>query len=324
MTRTGAGWRLALFVVSVAALATTGWSLYAVARHYQAPQGIAGAAVAVFDGIAYACLHLASDASANGRSAFGPRLTALAMASTSVYLNINHAHLIHGGRPAAVFFAVPTLGLLAVSEMSWAGPRAARRAELGERPYRPPVFGGIAWVLAPMLAGRTVKARAVDHIEHGGRPAPSGAAPRSATEVLRSRFAEMDPGDAVRIAHDAQPGLPPAELAALLVTYGVIVDAVQVALVLSDTQQRITVERGDAPGPEADAVQVGELPPVTLTGAIVDAAAELGPEAKSADIASLVEMRHRITVDDGYVRTVLHRESKKAAGDVGQGGGGYA
>lgn len=320
------GWSVALFVVSVAAVATTGWSLYAVARHYGAPKGIAGAAVAVFDGIAYACLHLASEASASGRSAFGPRATALCMAATSVYLNVTHSDLIHGGAPAAVFFAVPTLGLLAVSEMSWAGPRASRRAELGERPYRPPVFGGIAWVLAPALAGKTVRARAIEHIENGDTSVgqrPAVAEPHSAQEVLRRRFAEMDPADAVRIAHDAQPTLPPAELASLLVSYGVVVDAVQVALVLADVAPRITVERDDAAEVGGDAPQVAELPPVTLSAAIVGAAAALGPNAKSSDIARAVEMRHRITVEDSYVRTVLSRESKRNAG-IGQGGGGYA
>jgi hypothetical protein len=319
-------WRLALTVVSVAALATTGWSLYAVARHYDTPQPIAAAAVAVFDGIAYACLHLASEASAAGRSAFGARVTALFMATVSVYLNVTHSHLIGGGAPAAVLFAVPTIGLLAVSEMSWAGPRAVKRADMGERPYRLPVFGGWAWLLAPARAGKAVKSRAVEHIEADGQRSqqdPSPIRSHSATDVLRRRFAEMDPADAVRIANDAQPDMPPAELAALLVGYGVIVDAVQVALVLADRDPRITIERGDAPDPDPDAPQVAELPPVTLSAAIVDAASLLGPDARAADIASFVQQRHRITVDDGYVRTVLSR-AKKSRDGIGQGGGGYA
>lgn len=325
-------WRLALLIVSTAALATTGWSLYAVARHYQTPVGIAAAAVAVFDGIAYACLHLASEAAANGRSAFGPRLTAVFMASVSVYLNVTHAHLIAGGTPAAALFAVPTLGLLAVSEMSWAGPRAARRAELGERPYRPPVFGGIAWALAPVLAGRTVKARAIEHIEHGGAAATQTVTTperHSATEVLRRRFAEMDPADAIRIAHDAQPELPPADLAALLITYGVIVDAVQVALVLHGHRTGVQVERADRddaqPAPH-DAPQVGELPPPSKTAAIMEAASQLGPDAPASDVVEFVAAHHGLAVRENYVRTVLSREAKKPkpVDGVGQGGGGYA
>ncbi|MEU1805855.1 hypothetical protein [Streptomyces sp. NPDC019937] len=336
LTSASTAWRAALTVVSLAAIATTGWSLYAVARHYDAPDFIGYAAVAVFDGAAYACLHLASEASKAGRSAAGARLAALVMTGTSVYLNNFHADLIGGGLAAALLFSVPTLALLAVSELSWAGPRAAARAELGERPFRLPAFGGWAWLLAPRRAGRTVKQRAVDHIEHGGQTPPTAPAPapsRRATDILRDRFAEMDPADAVRIAHDAQPDMPPGELAALLVTYGVIVDAVQVALVLNGRPPSIDLDRDDqrdADDAQHDASQVPALPPVTKSQAIIDAAAHLGAAARAADIAARVQRINRITVDPGYVRAVLSREAKKAAREaredegVGQGGGGYA
>ncbi|GAA1283573.1 hypothetical protein [Streptomyces javensis] len=329
-------WRAALTIVSLAAIATTGWSLYAVARHYDAPKGIGGAAVAVFDGAAYACLHLASEASKAGRSAAGARLATLVMTGTSVYLNVFHADLIGGGLAAALLFSVPTLALLAVSELSWAGPRAEARAQLGERPFRLPAFGGWAWLLAPKLAGATVKRRAVDHIEHAGQtdiPSASPALSRRATDILRDRFAEMDPADAIRIAHDAQPDMPPADLAALLVTYGVIVDAVQVALVLNGRPPSIDLDRddhGDAVDAHHDAPQVPALPPVTKSQAIIDAASHLGTSASAADIVKRVERINRITVDPGYVRAVLSREAKKSRqtpqGDegVGQGGGGYA
>ncbi|WP_371643640.1 hypothetical protein [Streptomyces mirabilis] len=39
-------------------------------------------------------------------------------------------------------------------------------------------------------------------------------------------FAEMDPADAIRLAADARPDAAPADLAHLLGTYGVPVDAV--------------------------------------------------------------------------------------------------
>ena len=330
LTSASTAWRAALTVVSLAAIATTGWSLYAVARHYDAPDFIGYAAVAVFDGAAYACLHLASEASKAGRSAAGARLAALVMTGTSVYLN--NFQRQHRPKP----YALPTLALLAVSELSWAGPRAAARAELGERPFRLPAFGGWAWLLAPRRAGRTVKQRAVDHIEHGGQmplAAPAPAPSRRATDILRDRFAEMDPADAVRIAHDAQPDMPPGELAALLVTYGVIVDAVQVALVLNGRPPSIDLDRDDqrdADDAQHDASQVPALPPVTKSQAIIDAAAHLGAAARAADIAARVQRINRITVDPGYVRAVLSREAKKAAREaredegVGQGGGGYA
>ncbi|MEU3667555.1 hypothetical protein [Streptomyces virginiae] len=304
-------WRVALTTVSLAALLTTGWSLYAVGRNYDAPEVVAAAAVAVFDGIAYACQHLASEASKEGRSAVGARLATLAMAGTSVYLNDFHADLIHGGPAASVLFSVPTLALLAVSELAWAGPRAVARATRGEQPYRPPAFGGWAWLLAPGKAGQAVKSRALDHIEAAGRAPAPPVKDRTATAVLREKFAEMDPGDAVRIAHDAQPDMPPAELASLLVTYGVIVDAVQVALVLGRTPASITVERDDAPDTPHDAPQVTSPLAIDKAQAIRDAAAALGPKPKAADIVDHVQRINRITVDEPYVRTVLSRARRK-------------
>lgn len=319
MSRTA--WRFALTLVSLAALATTGWSLYAVARHYDAPEIIAVAVFLVFDGIAYACLHLASEASAAGRSAFGARVTAVGMAGVSVYLNDFHADLIRGGTPASLLFAMPTVGLLLLSELSWAGPRAEARAARTEQPYRLPAFGGWAWALAPRLAGKTVKARAVHHIEHGPplptQPPPAVPVKHSATEVLRRRFAEMDPADAIRVAHDAHPDTPPADLASMLITYGVIVDAVQVALVLHGQPDEVTVDRDDTddadpdtPGDTGDAPQVTGRPALTKAQAILEAAAVLGPKFKAADVVDRVKRINRITTDDAYVRTVLHREKK--------------
>ncbi|MFH9761335.1 hypothetical protein ACH4MJ_04270 [Streptomyces anulatus] len=307
-------WRFALTLVSLAALATTGWSLYAVARHYDAPEIIAVAVFLVFDGIAYACLHLASEASAAGRSAFGARATAVGMAGVSVYLNDFHADLIRGGTPASLLFAMPTVGLLLLSELSWAGPRAEARAARTEQPYRLPAFGGWAWALAPRLAGKTVKARAVHHIEHGPLLTPKPAPVRhSATEVLRRRFAEMDPADAIRVAHDAHPDAPPAELASMLITYGVIVDAVQVALVLHGQPDRITVDRDDADDAPDDADDAPQVSPMALTKkqAVLDAVTALrhGPFT-STDVVERVKRINRITVKPAYVRTVLSREKQ--------------
>lgn len=312
-------WRAALTLVSLAALATTGWSLYAVARHYDAPKPIGIAVFLVFDGIAYACLHLASEASAAGRSAVGARVTAASMAAVSVYLNDFHADLINGGTPASLLFAMPTVGLLLLSELSWAGPRADARAARAEQPYRMPTFGGWAWALAPRLAGSTVRARAIAHIEHGPvTPSVEPPVKYTASEVLRRRFAEMDPADAIRIAHDAHPDTPPAELASMLITYGVHVDAVHVALVLAGRPAQVTLDREDADdaprdalGDADDAPQVTPRPALTKAQAIVDAASALGPDFKAADVVKRVKRINRITVDAPYVRAVLSREAKK-------------
>ncbi|WP_371528394.1 conjugal transfer protein [Streptomyces sp. NBC_01283] len=133
---------------------------------------------------------------------------------------------------------------------------------------------------------------------------------RSAQAVLRRRFAEMDPADAVRIARDAQPDMTPAELASLLVGYGVVIDSVQVALVLGERPPEYEVHRPDA----ADALQVAALEAVTLEAAVVEAASTLGPDAKAREIAEYLERHRRLVVAEPYIRTALSREAKRQQG----------
>ncbi|MGQ4355288.1 conjugal transfer protein [Streptomyces drozdowiczii] len=159
--------------------------------------------------------------------------------------------------------------------------------------------------------------------------AKTAAAPvkHSATEVLRRRFAEMDPAEAIRIAHDAHPDAPPAELASMLITYGVVVDAVQVALVLHGPPPEVSVERGedgDAGDAHHDAPQVGGGADANKTKAILEAAAVLGPDVTSADVADRVMRINGIEVKPNYVRTTLSREAKKAKPARRPMEGGYA
>jgi hypothetical protein len=151
--------------------------------------------------------------------------------------------------------------------------------------------------LASMYGGQTDK------------PSASPARPRpvSATEVLRERFADMDPADAIRLAHDARPDAPPAELAHLLGTYGVPVDAVAVALVLGQQSPEYEVHRPDA----ADALQVNALVALDLQGAIEEAASALGPDAKAREIADRLREQRRLVVTEPYIRTALSRAAKK-------------
>ncbi|MFK4797808.1 conjugal transfer protein [Streptomyces sp. MPA0124] len=137
----------------------------------------------------------------------------------------------------------------------------------------------------------------------------------SATEALREHFAGMDPADAIRLAHDARPDAPPAELAHLLGAYGLAVDTVAVALVLGQGPAEYEVERDDAD----DAPQVNALPRGAKTAAIREAASSLGDDARASDIVRAVADRHRIDVDENYVRTVLSRKPK-AKRDPGNGG----
>jgi hypothetical protein len=145
-------------------------------------------------------------------------------------------------------------------------------------------------------------------------PAPGLKAPaptrHSAREVLRRRFAEMDPEDAIRITGDAHPDATPAELASLLIEHGVTVDAVDVVLVLGRPPARAVLEREDAhdAGTDADdAPQAPPLPAPSKAAAILTAAQVLGPNAKAADIVARVDRINGIKTDAPYVRTVLSR-----------------
>jgi hypothetical protein len=148
---------------------------------------------------------------------------------------------------------------------------------------------------------------------YGGQASPKEVSPAgpprsaSATEVLRARFAEMDPADAIRLAADARPDAPPAELAHVLGTYGVPVDAVAVALVLGQTAPEYEVHRPDA----ADAPQVKALEALDLQGAIEEAASALGPDAKAREIADRLREQRRLVVTEPYIRTALSRAAKK-------------
>ncbi|MFF8412856.1 hypothetical protein [Streptomyces omiyaensis] len=255
-------WTVSRVLVSIAALITAGWSLYAVSRHYGTPILIAGASVAVFDGIAYGCQYLATVASTNGRSGFGARLAALFMVGVSVALNIKHAQLIDGGPFAALLFAVPSLGLLAISELDWAGGRADARTARGEHPYRLPTYGGWAWLLAPGTAAQSVRTAALAHIQSthaDGQPARSGqsgpspahalTATENGTDAVRAHPATVDQIEAIRTANRSQPSLSSADLAALLTSCGVPVDEVQVDIVLGRPGTTVHLDRTDTPPP---------------------------------------------------------------------------
>lgn len=163
----------------------------------------------------------------------------------------------------------------------------------------------------------------------GATPAPAEppAAPDrwSARRKLAAHFATLDPADAVRIAADAHPDMPPAELASLLVAHGVVVDTVAVALVLGQRPPEYEVHR-----PDMDAhQQVSALPALNLQGAVEEAASALGPDASPRDIAAHLEQHRRLIVDEPYVRTALFRAAKKppppaAAEPRDPGNGGYA
>jgi hypothetical protein len=176
------------------------------------------------------------------------------------------------------------------------------------------ITGGADTALGAMYGGTALK-----------QP-PAPLRPASATEVLREKFAEMDPADAIRLARDARPDAPPAELAHLLGTYGVPVDAVAVALVLGQRPAEYEVHRPDADTHQ----QVSALPAVNLQGAVEEAASTLGTTASPREIAEHLERNRRLIVDEPYIRTALSRAAAKkpqtpdAPVKRDEGNGGYA
>ncbi|MBN0043103.1 conjugal transfer protein [Streptomyces actuosus] len=154
---------------------------------------------------------------------------------------------------------------------------------------------------------------------------PTPARPLAA-DVLRARFASMDPDDAIRLAADARPDAPPAELASVLGHYGVTVDPVAVALVLGQQPPEYEVHRGDAPAHQQVSDPMTALEPVTLEAAVIEAASALGPDAKVRQIVEHVERHRRLVVTEPYVRTALSRAAKKppAAAPADEMRGGYA
>lgn len=128
-----------------------------------------------------------------------------------------------------------------------------------------------------------------------------------ATDILRARFADMDPEEAIRVAADARPDADAVELAVILGTYGLNVDPVAVALVLGQRPPEYTVDR-----PDADvAPQVRELAALNLQGAIEEAATALGEDASPREIAGHLEQHRRLIVPENHIRTALSRAAKK-------------
>jgi hypothetical protein len=192
-----------------------------------------------------------------------------------------------------------------------------------------PVFGAWGWMLARRQAWQATKDKAVLHVTGGQAVSATVSTRRPDIEVVREQLAEVGPLEAIRIAHDAHPELPPGALVALLAEYGVEVEVLLVSLVLNQLRPVIDVERavgGDADDAHRDALPVGELPPGAKAKAIRDAASLLGPDAPASDVVDLVAVQHSLTVGENYVRTVLSRDSRKPkpVDGVGQGGGGYA
>jgi hypothetical protein len=320
-------WHIAMLIVRPAAAAMAGWSLYVVARHYGVPWQLAAAAVAVFDGVALGALYQATEAVKAGRSAATAILATLGMASVSLLLNVQHARIIHGGVPAGLLFATPAVGLLVLSALSWGATRAEARAARGETPMRLPAFGLWGWLLAHNEAAGALQQRAREHVTSGASPAHQLPAPgpkpsaAQARTKLTARFAAMDVGEVIELTAASHPDMTPEEIAALLPTYGVHVDVLDVVLVLgraavpSVRLDRVpaaepaapakTLTRGEAP---ADMPQVSGLP---LSEAIPAIHRRLVDDVSAKAVVKCLALQGMAT-DTGYVRTALSRARLRA------------
>ncbi|MGA5820844.1 hypothetical protein ACPC54_23625 [Kitasatospora sp. NPDC094028] len=322
-------WNLSMWIIRPAAAGMAAWSLYAVARHYDVPWQLALFASLVFDGIAMACLYQASEAVRAARSAALPILATLGMAGTSVYLNVVHARITGGGRPAEVLYATPTIGLLAVSGLSWAADRTTARAARGESPMRLPAYGALGWVLARPQAYAALKAKAAVHVTSGASTTHPPAPPvghKDHRALLRAKFAEIPPDEAVQIAASAHPTLDHEQLAEMLTTYGITVSALDVALLLGRAAvPSVTLDRVTPPNPEQLALVpsammrprgIAEMPMVTgmsKAEAITTIANHLGGlDAEPAAVAQLLAWQG-LPTDTAYIRTALSRARKAAA-----------
>jgi hypothetical protein len=298
-------WTLALSIIRPAAAGMAAWSLYTVARHYDVPWQLAAFASAVFDGIAIACAYQASEAVRAGRSAAAPIAATLGMASTSVYLNIVHARLTGGGRPAEVLYATPIIGLLAVSALAWTADRAAARAARGETPMRLPAYGLLGWALAREQATDALRARAVAHVT-GATATPAvepARRPRTAHAAVAEHLAALDPIEAIRITADTHPQLGPGDLAQLLASYGVTVDALHVALVLGRaTAPSVRLDR--IPTPAAPPVPSGQPAALTKTVMRGEATPDM-PQVSGLPLSEAIPAIHRRLTDDASPRAVV-------------------
>ncbi|MFE0699137.1 DUF2637 domain-containing protein [Streptomyces sp. NPDC058872] len=338
-------WWASLLVIGAAAAGMTGWSLYVVAHDlYGVPHYLALLTAAVFDGAAMACLYLASAATNEGRSAAGPRLAVFALAAVSVSLNAKHADHINGGVPALLLFAAPTAALLIVADLAWAATRARKRAAAGDRPVTLPRYGLWGWILAGEQAWAATRARAVNHVTSTDaiRTESEPRLEHSATAKLRAHFENMDPDEAIRLAHSAKPTTPPAELAAELVSYGVHVSAVQVALVLGYQPPKVWVERptptgsgpesalppgGEKPltGPDPDPNQSGPTPVTVLDATKLVAQRGIYDEVDAtAEVSRLLGRPVRQDTVRRYLNDIPEpKPEPNPTPEVGQGGGGY-
>jgi hemoglobin-like flavoprotein len=141
----GIGWTIVL----PAAFAFSTWSLYVLAHdHFHVPALLAALAGVVYDGAALLALDAWATAARDPhQSTLRPRIAAILLLTTSVYLNITHASMGNQGAAAAVLYAAPSIVLWGMAELRLGAQHAAGRHQIGLG-YQPrPAYGIDAWVV---------------------------------------------------------------------------------------------------------------------------------------------------------------------------------
>lgn len=139
------GWAIVL----PAAFALSTWSLYVIAHdRYRVPALLAALAGIVYDGAALLALDAWATAAGDPhQSTLRPRVVAVGLLATSVYLNVTHATWQGMGAPAAVLFAAPGIVLWAMAELRLGARHTAARQALGLGFAPRRAYGVDAWVV---------------------------------------------------------------------------------------------------------------------------------------------------------------------------------
>lgn len=106
------------FVIALgAAMTLSAWSLYWVARHWGQPQLVAALTSAGFDGAAMAASGYAIRFAEKGLKGWPARVTVLALAGLSSFLNAQHPILAGDPWQAIALYAVPPLTAVTLFEL---------------------------------------------------------------------------------------------------------------------------------------------------------------------------------------------------------------
>lgn len=198
---------LSWLVVLGMSLATSWWSLYAVARHYGVPPILAVGFSSIFDGAALILADLQRRYAETEDSGLVPRLLLTGVVVGSVALNRQHAVLMHYDWPGQIAFAAPAAVAIALFEveMRWRhrvtlrknGRVAEALPALGRWQWTVHLFQSIATVYTVTRArGRAARQREMARIEArlsedlaalntaagSGGNSPGSAAPTAASE----------------------------------------------------------------------------------------------------------------------------------------------